>query len=350
MGAENDLSIRNRIQALLDRDDAHLWLFAAGTLFLTVLPLALNTFWTRIALGVLLWVGLAQSWNMIGGYAGYLDFGHGAYFGAGAFVTGIVMTELELPFVAGLLIAGVFCAVLAYAVGVPTLRLSGAYFAIATWAFAEAIKELALIIEITGGTYGMTIPTGPGTAGIPLVGWPDEMFFYYLMLVLTLGTIALAYWLFEHSEFGFRVKAIRDHEDAAQSLGIDATKIKRRVYVLSCAIAALFGSANAYYITFVHPNDVLAPIITDQMIIMALLGGLGTIGGPIIGGVLIFLLNRMTSLFLGQTTLYLPLIGVLIMGIVLFAPSGVVGILRGEVGREDVKRNLRELAEKFNIL
>ena len=350
MGAENDLTVRDRLQGLLDRDDSHLWLFGIGTVVLALLPLALNTFWTRIALGVLLWVGLAQSWNMIGGYAGYLDFGHGAYFGVGAFVTGIAMTELELPFIAGLVIAGAFCAVLAYAVGVPTLRLSGAYFAIATWAFAEAMKELALIVEITGGTYGMTIPTGADSSGIPFVGWPDEMFFYYLMMVLTLGTIVLAYWLFEHSEFGFRVKAIRDHEDAAQSLGINATKIKRKVYVLSCVIAALFGGANAYYITFIHPNDVLAPIITDQMIIMALLGGLGTIGGPIIGGVLIFLLNRMSSLFLGSTTLYLPLIGLLIMLIVLFAPSGVVGILRGEVGREDVKRNLRELGEKFNIL
>jgi branched-chain amino acid transport system permease protein len=350
VGTENDLTVRDRFQALLGRDDAHLWLFGIGAVVLAVLPFALSTFWTRIALGALMWIGLAQSWNMIGGYAGYLDFGHGAYFGVDAFVTGIVMTELEVPFVAGLVVAGVFCAVLAYVVGVPTLRLSGAYFAIATWAFAEAIKELALILEITGGTYGMTFPTGPGTSGIPLVGWPDEMFFYYLMMVLTLGTIALAYFLFEHSEFGFRVKAIRDHEDAAQSLGIDATKIKRRVYVISCVIAALFGGANAYYITFIHPNDVLAPIITDQMIIMALLGGLGTIGGPIIGGVLIFLLNRLSSLFLGNTTIYLPLIGLLIMVTVLFAPSGVIGILRGEVGREDVKQNLRELAEKFDIL
>ncbi|WP_247010059.1 branched-chain amino acid ABC transporter permease [Halorientalis litorea] len=350
MSTENEATVRDRIQAIFERDDAPFWLFAIAALVLTVLPFALDTFWTRIALGALLWVGLAQSWNMIGGYAGYLDFGHGAYFGVGAFVTGIAMTELGVSFVVGLTIAAAFCAVLAYAVGVPTLRLSGAYFAIATWAFAEAIKELALILDITGGNYGMTFPTGPESTGLPFVGAPNETFFYYLMLVLSLGTIALAYWLFERSEFGFRVKAIRDHEDAAQSLGIDATQIKRRVYVLSCVIAALFGGANAYYITFIHPNDVLAPLITDQMIIMALLGGLGTIGGPIIGGVMIFLLNRLSSLFLGSSTLYLPLIGLLIMATVLFAPSGVVGILRGEVGRDDVKRNLRELGEKFDIL
>ena len=350
MSTENEATVRDRIQAVFERDDAPFWLFAIAALVLTVLPFALDTFWTRIALGALLWVGLAQSWNMIGGYAGYLDFGHGAYFGVGAFVTGIAMTELGVSFVVGLTIAAAFCAVLAYAVGVPTLRLSGAYFAIATWAFAEAIKELALILDITGGNYGMTFPTGPESTGLPFVGAPNETFFYYLMLVLSLGTIALAYWLFERSEFGFRVKAIRDHEDAAQSLGIDATQIKRRVYVLSCVIAALFGGANAYYITFIHPNDVLAPLITDQMIIMALLGGLGTIGGPIIGGVMIFLLNRLSSLFLGSSTLYLPLIGLLIMATVLFAPSGVVGILRGEVGRDDVTRNQRELGEKFDIL
>lgn len=341
--------VLGRLRAYAARDDAARLTFAIGTVLLLVLPFTLNNFGRRIAIGALMWVGLAQSWNMIGGYAGYLDFGHGAYFGIGAFITGIAMTAYELPFLAGLLFAGVVGAVIAFGVGVPTLRLKGAYFAIATWAFAEAIKELALISEITGGTYGMSLPSGADSTIIPFPGGPSELFFYYAMLVMTLGTIALAYVLFERSEFGFRVKAIRDNEDAAMTLGINATKIKRRVYVLSCAIAALFGGVNAYYITFIHANDVLAALVTDQMIIMVLLGGLGTISGPIVGGVLIFLLDRLASLYLGSSTLYLPLIGLLIMLTVLFAPSGVIGILRGEVGWTDVKTNVSELAEKFNF-
>ena len=326
-----------------------LWAVGLVLVALILLPIWLGPFWTRIALGTLMWIGLAQSWNMIGGYAGYLDFGHGAYFGAGALVTGIGMNELGYPFVGGFVLAGIAGAVLAYVIAVPTLRLRGAYFAIATWAFAEATKQLALVLEITGGTFGMSLPAGEGTIGLPIPGGPSETFFYYAMLVLAVGTVTLAYVLFERREFGFRVKALRDNQDAAEALGIDTTRVKRQVYVLSCVIAALFGSVHAFFITFIHPTDVLAAIVTDQMVIMALLGGLGTVTGPILGGIAVFLLQRLSSLFLGQTTIYLPLIGVLIMLIVLFAPSGIVGILRGETTGTDVRANLRELADRFQF-
>ena len=325
------------------------WAIALVVVGLAALPMGLGDFWTRIGIGAFMWIGLAQSWNMIGGYAGYLDFGHGAYFGIGAFATGAAMVSFGLPFLAGFVIAAVAAAVVAYLVAVPTLRLTGAYFAIATWALAEAFKQLALNVGITGGTFGLSLPTTAASFGLP-VGELSETLFYYLMLSLCLGTITLTYVLFERSEFGFRVKALRDDEDAAESLGIDTTRAKRQVYVLSCAVAALFGSIHAYFITFIHPNDVLAAIITDQMVIMVLLGGLGTVAGPVIGGIAIFLLQRLSSVFFGGSTIYLPLIGVLIMLVVLFAPSGVVGILRGEVDRTDIRNNARELAEKFDIL
>ena len=325
------------------------WIIGLLLIALIVLPIGLGPFWTRIALGALMWIGLAQSWNMIGGYAGYLDFGHGAYFGIGALVTGIGMNTLEYPFVSSFVLAGIAGAILAYVIAVPTLRLRGAYFAIATWAFAEAVKQLALVLEITGGTFGMSLPTGEGSIGLPVPGGPTDTFFYYAMLVLSVGTVTLAYILFERREFGFRVKALRDNQDAAEALGIDTTRVKRQVYVISCVIAALFGSVHAFFITFIHPNDVLAAIVTDQMVIMVLLGGLGTIAGPIIGGITVFLLQRLSSLYLGQTTFYLPLIGVLIMLVVLFAPSGVIGMLRGETTGTDVSANLRELAERFHF-
>jgi branched-chain amino acid transport system permease protein len=125
--------------------------------------------------------------------------------------------------------------------------------------------------------------------------------------------------------------------------------VKRQVYVLSCVVAALFGAVHAWYIVYIHPNDVLAPIITDRMVIMALLGGLGTLTGPVAGGLLVFLLERLSSVFLGSTTFYLPLIGTLIMLTVLFAPSGIIGILRGEVDATDIRENVRALKERFNL-
>ncbi|SEH52293.1 amino acid/amide ABC transporter membrane protein 2, HAAT family [Halopenitus malekzadehii] len=330
--------------------DQRYW-FAAIAVLLLAWPFLFGSFWARIGLGALMWIGLAQSWNMIGGYAGYLDFGHGAYFGIGGFAAGIAMVQFGYPFVVGFALAIVVAAVLAYLVAVPTLRLTGAYFAIATWALAESLKQAALILEITGGTFGLSLPRSPDTfIGIAVPFAISETFFYYVMLVLCTATMLLTYYLFERHEFGYRVKALRDDQDAAESLGIDTTRVKRQVYVLSCVVAATFGSVYAWYIVFIHPNDVLAPIITDRMVIMALLGGLGTLTGPIFGGLLVFLLQRLSSVFLGSSTFYLPLIGVLIMVTVLFAPSGIIGILRGEVGRDDVRKNLKELGEKFDLL
>ncbi|MFC5134115.1 MULTISPECIES: branched-chain amino acid ABC transporter permease [Haloferacaceae] len=325
--------------------------YAGLAVLLVAWPLLFGDFWARIGLGALMWIGLAQSWNMIGGYAGYLDFGHGAYFGIGAFATGIAMAQLGYPFVVGFVLAAVVAATVAYLVAVPTLRLTGAYFAIATWALAESIKQAALVTGITGGTFGLSLPRSSETfVGVPVPFPISEAFFYYAMLVLCLATMALTYYLFERHEFGYRVKALRDDQDAAESLGIDTTRVKRQVYVLSCVVAALFGAVHAWYIVYVHPNDVLAPIITDRMVIMALLGGLGTLTGPVVGGLLVFLLERLSSVFLGSTTFYLPLIGILIMITVLFAPSGIIGILRGEVDRADVRENVKELGEKFDLL
>lgn len=330
--------------------DRRYW-YAALAVLLLAWPLLFDAFWTRIGLGALMWIGLAQSWNMIGGYAGYLDFGHGAYFGLGAFAAGIAMAQFGQPFLVGFGLAIIVVTVVAYVVAIPTLRLTGAYFAIATWAFAEAIKQATLVLEVTGGTFGLSLPRSSELfIGVPVPFAISETFFYYAMLVLCLATMAITYYFFERHTFGYRVKALRDDQDAAESLGIDTTRVKRQVYVLSCAIAGVFGAVHAWYIIFIHPNDVLAPIVTDRMVIMALLGGLGTVTGPVVGGLLVFLLERLSSVFLGSNTFYLPLIGVMIMVTVLFAPSGLVGIIRGEVELDDVKQNVRELGEKFDLL
>lgn len=330
--------------------DPRYWYAGIGVLLLAW-PIAFNTFWTRIGLGALMWIGLAQSWNLIGGYAGYLDFGHGAYFGIGGFAAGVAMVTYGQPFIAGFLLALVVSMVISYLVAVPTLRLTGAYFAIATWALAEAIKQTALILDVTGGTFGLSLPrSASGFIGIPLPLAFSETFFYYAMLVLAAITMAITYYFFERHEFGYQVKALRDDQDAAESVGIDTTRVKRQVYVLSCVIAAAFGAVHAWYIVFIHPNDILAPIVTDRMVIMALLGGLGTVFGPVVGGLLVFLLERLSSVFLGSSTYYLPLIGLLIMGTVLFAPSGLIGVFRGETDVTDIRQNIRELSERFDLL
>ncbi|HUL30543.1 MAG TPA: branched-chain amino acid ABC transporter permease, partial [Thermodesulfobacteriota bacterium] len=151
---------------------AFAWPWAPLTLILVILlilPWTLPALWVRIATEILMWAGLAQSWNIIGGYTGYLSFGHGAFFGVGAYVTGIAMIHLGCPFAAGLFLSGIFAVLLAVVIGYPTLRLRGAYFAIATWAFGEMIRQIATLLEITGGAFGMQLPA-----------FLDPSFFYYV--------------------------------------------------------------------------------------------------------------------------------------------------------------------------
>ena len=284
--------------------------------FLCTLPFWAGDYWTRIWTGVAMWAGLALAWNIIGGYAGYISFGHVAFFGIGAYTTALLMQPsrhwnffLTLP--VGAAIAGL----LALVVGWPSLRLRGAYFAIATWALAEALAQLATVLGFTGGTFGISTPANPSTS-----------FFYYAMLIAAAVVYVIAWLLLERSRFGYKVKAVRDHETAAQSLGINTTWVKLQAFVLSAMIPAVFGGIDAYWITFINPQSVLAGDITDQMVVMALVGGLGHAWGPALGATVLYLINSWFNSAFGSTTSYIAMIGGLVALVVLFLPDGVVSL------------------------
>ncbi|MGH7159434.1 MAG: branched-chain amino acid ABC transporter permease [Acetobacteraceae bacterium] len=287
------------------------------TLVLVSLPFWAGDYWTRIWTGVAMWAGLAASWNIIGGYAGYISFGQVAFFGIGAYATAILMQPtihwnffLTLP--VGAAVAGIFALI----VGWPTLRLRGAYFAIATWALAEALQQLASVLGITGGSFGLSTPGNPSTS-----------FFYYAMLIAAV-IVYLGVWaLFERSRFGYRVKAVRDHETAAQSLGINTTSVKLQAFVLSAAIPAVFGGIDAYWITFINPLSALGGGITDQMVVMVLVGGLGHAWGPAFGAAALYLISTWLNATFGSTTSYIAMIGFLVAIIVLFLPDGIAGLV-----------------------
>lgn len=286
-------------------------------LLLGPLPLWAGDYWTRIWTGVAMWAGLAASWNIIGGYAGYISFGQVAFFGIGAYATALLMQpSADWNFFLTLPVGAAVAAVFALVIGWPTLRLRGAYFAIATWALAEALAQLATVVDFTGGSFGMSTPGNPST-------W----FFYYVMLIAAVIVYALVWLLFEHSRFGYRVKAVRDHEAAAQSLGINTTAVKLQAFVLSAAIPAVFGGIDAYWITFINPQSVLAGGITDQMVVMTLVGGLGHPWGPAIGAAALYLINSWFDAAFGSTTSYIAMIGGLVAIIVLFLPDGLVGLV-----------------------
>ncbi|MFY9940885.1 MAG: branched-chain amino acid ABC transporter permease [Desulfobacterales bacterium] len=287
-----------------------------------------DPFFLRIVTEVFMWVGLAITWDVMAGYTGYLNFGHGAFFGLGAYVTAILMMRAGWSFAATLPVAGLVAGAAAMIAGLPTLRLKGAYFAIATWALALAVQQLALVLNITGGPDGMRLP--------PFL---HPEFFFYLMLALVAVTFALLWFLLEKAPFGLKVKAIREDELGAMALGINPTTIKMQAFILSAIPAGIMGGVYAYWITFIDPASVLADIITDQAMVMAVFGGLGTLIGPMIGAILIFAFKTYFWAYLSDyQVLYLIILGGVIALTVVFLPNGLWGTITGATGGRRILR------------
>lgn len=298
----------------------------AGVIGLWVYGAFIPTFWLRLLTGALMWIGMAQSWNVIAGYTGFINFGHGAFLGLGAYTTGILMLR-GVPFWVAMLCGGLMAAILAVIIGVPTMRLRGAYFAIATWAFAEAMRQAALAVKFTGGAYGLRLP--------PFL---NEYYFFSVMMILCLFTLITSYLIYEKSFFGYRVRAIRENELAARTLGINTVATKVTSFAYSAFIPGLFGGAYAYWLTYIHPDNVLHPIMTDQAVVMALIGGLGSFAGPILGATLLWWIKRLMWVAWGADVYYFILLGLLIMIVVAFLPDGIMGLIR----RGRISLNVRE--------
>jgi branched-chain amino acid transport system permease protein len=267
---------------------------------------------------ILMWIIVASSWNFISGFTGYVDFGHGVFFGIGGYTTAILVAKSGLAFGPSVPIAALACVLFALVIGYPLLRLRGVYFSIAMLGAFLAVREVVLIATpLTGGARGITLP--------PEV---DRNFFYYLFLGGALLTVALA-WLLRRSQFGSSLLAIKDDEAGAEARGINTTLLKLTVFCLSAGITGAVGACWAYQMTFIDPGIMFRDTFLINVAIIATLGGLGTVWGPVIGSV-VFLLVRDT-LWANQGNSFLVVFGVFLMLLVLFMPEGIVGtIQRGE--------------------
>jgi branched-chain amino acid transport system permease protein len=289
-------------------------------IILGTLPLfGLEGYRLRLLSLVFMWVALAGCWNMMSGYTGYIDFGPVAYFGVGSYGTAILMIKGGLPFFLSVFLSGWICAGLSLAVGLPTLRLQGAYFAIATFAAAEAMKQVILEwdgvagLEFFGGAHGLTLPPPP-----------PEVFFYYVLLFF-MGLVIGLTALLERSKFGYGLRAIREAEKAAELSGVPTLGIKVRAYVLASSLIGCIGGVEAYWLTYIIPDDVFNVMRTIQMIIMTLLGGMGTVLGPVIGASFLTLISE----YLGAEFVYdyLIFVGGVIVLVILLLPQGIMGTL-----------------------
>lgn len=307
-------------------------------LTLAAVPLLVSdTFLLRVLTEGIMWIGLALAFDVLAGYTGYLNFGHGAFFGIGAYTTAIMMVQAHWPFALALLAGTLITTLCALVAGIPILRLRGAYFAIATWALSLAIQQLALMLTITGGPDGMRLP--------PFL---NPLFFFYVMLGVVAATFFLLWFLLERAPFGLKLKAIREDEHGAKSLGLNPTRLKIQAFVLSALPTGILGGIYAYWITFIDPASTLSDLVSDQALVMVVFGGMGTLIGPVIGAVLIFAFKTVFWAYLSNfQLLYLIILGAAIALSVVFLPNGLWGTLSGRRGGgRGLKKALRVRSEK----
>jgi len=290
----------------------NLALFGAVGLALALLPHGLSVYLRSFGLFTMMYVVLALSWNIISGFTGYTSFGHVAFYGIGAYACAVLVADHGWHWLPTLGVGAVVAAAVAVVLGYPVLRLKGPYFAIAMLGAAEGTRVVATVWDgLTHGGLGISFPSAE-----------NSMETYYAMLALMLLTIAAAY-VIGHSRFGIRLNAIREDEVAAEALGINATLYKLAAFTLSAVFPAMAGGIQAYKVLYIDPPSVFFVQITIAMALMSMLGGKGTVIGPIVGAGLLYTAQELT--WVNFPTAHLIAYGVFIIVVARFMPRGLVG-------------------------
>jgi branched-chain amino acid transport system permease protein len=300
-----------------------LWLLLAIVIFLLTLPVVqfINPETDLVTNSLLfsftqmfMLIALANNWNMIGGYTGYIDFGHAVFFGLGAYGVGIMMAKSGWPFVLALIVGMIAAGIFALLIGSATLRLKGPYFSIAMLGTFVAMREIVRVAgPLTGGGRGLTLP--------PYLNRP---LFYYITLLFAILVVFISWWI-RRSEFGASLIALREDEVGAEMRGINTTLHKILVFVLAASLTGIVGGMWAFQNTFIDPDVVFFEDRTVELVMMTMLGGLGTVAGPVIGATVIYWLRDIVwANFLDY---HLIVQGVLLILIVLFVPEGIMGTL-----------------------
>ncbi len=265
----------------------------------------------------------ACAWNIVGGYAGQVSVGHAIFFGAGAYVPLLAYELFQAPPLVGVPFGILVAIGLALVIGLPTLRLQGHYFSMATIAVAELIRLVVGNWDLVGAAIGIQGPATPR-------GWWDLIFrsavpYYYIFLAVLALTVYVTYAM-ARSRFGYYLRAIRASERAASSLGVPVRRTKLLALMLSAAFTAVAGSLYSIKVGFVNPESGLGILVSVQMIITAALGGAGTLYGPIIGAILLVPLQSATNTWFGGSGSGLTYIlyGGIIMLLARFEPGGLV--------------------------
>ena len=296
--------------------------YAAAVLvaaLLAAVPIVRSDDLTVLGIGFLTFIFVTQavSWNLVGGFAGQISFGFAAFFGTGAYVTAILWSRNGWDPLATLPVAGLAAMAVALVVGLPCFRLSGPYFSIATIGVGEAARVIAINLDnVTGGASGLILPFDV----------PSKSWFYWAGLTLATVTFLAAAWIRRH-RFGLALFSLRMDQGAAESVGVPTAFFKNLVHVVAAFFVGMSAGLYVVYLSYAHPDQVFGFDLSIGMVLMNVIGGIGTLWGPVIGAVIYFPLRQIMLSDPRLVAVNLLAFGLLLILIILFEPGGVLGLL-----------------------
>jgi branched-chain amino acid transport system permease protein len=303
--------------------------FGGVLVFFLVAPLVIpNVHFQHLMVMLLLYATLSQSWNLIGGYAGQVSFGHAVFFGIGAYAAMAPLNQWGLTPWVGMVIGGLIAVVVAVIIGLPVFRLKGHYFAISTFAVAEVVRELFSNWDWVDGPIGLDAP-------LVEQGWRNFMFYhtkmpYHYTALFFFAVVMFVAYRMERSRMGYYFRAIKQRPEAAQAMGVNIVLYKQYAFMISAFFTAICGSIYGLYVLHIEPTTVLSLDISIKIVLITALGGAGFLWGPLLGAMIMIPLQEYSRIWLGGTGKGIDLIvlGALIVIICIFEPNGIVGVLK----------------------
>jgi branched-chain amino acid transport system permease protein len=311
------------------RTTSHYWPILLVVGIIAAYPVVISNSYLRYV-GVLtvMYMAASTSWNLMGGFTGYISLGHVAFFGVGAYSTGLLVLRLDMANTPAVLLAGMIVGLLGVAIGYVALRVRGSSFVIVTIAL---VYIGGLLVQgwrgLTSGSMGLMVPSGFDGARVDLHRFYHWQFTLLLLVVLSL------WWFIDRSKFGMGLKAVREDEDKAQSLGVPTNSFKLIAFTLSAAFTGLCGGLYASWFGFLDPIFTFDILISSQIVLMALLGGMRTLWGPVLGALILIPSTEYFLVRFGETQLHLVASGLLLGIVVLLMPDGIIPMVQRQLAR-----------------
>lgn len=304
---------------------------------LFIAPQFMSPFWISLGVLILFWAHLGNAWNLMAGYAGQFSFGHAVFYGIGAYASTVLLVDYGISPWVGMLVGALLAALFGLVMGYLLFRfgIRGHFFALGTFAIAEMVRLLATEVEFINSSIGIHIPLVRGDSWLHMQFEDSTVYYYYVVLVIfALGLLAII--AISQGRLGAYFQAIRENEEAAAALGVDVLRYKTIAVMISAALTAVGGTFFTQYFLFVDPTLAFGISVSVQILLRPIVGGVGTIWGPLVGALLLTPLAELTRAFVRTPPAYLSsiqgragvdvmLFGAILVIVILFMPHGIVG-------------------------